>query len=62
MGGEIANLKSAINGGSSTLASLLENNDIYTQFSITAVGEYPKTPQMGQTLGPFWGHRTSPMN
>ncbi|MGC6509498.1 MAG: flagellin [Myxococcota bacterium] len=38
MGGEIANLKTAINGGSSSLASLLENNDIYTQFSITAVG------------------------
>ena len=38
MGGEIANLKSAINGGSSSLASLLENNDIYTQFSITEVG------------------------
>ena len=38
MGGEIANLRNAINGGTSSLASLLENNDIYTQFSLTAVG------------------------
>lgn len=38
MGAEIINLQSAINGGTSSLASLLENNSIYTQFGLTAVG------------------------
>lgn len=43
MGGEIANLQQAINGGTSSLASLLDNNSIYTQFALTAVGSREDT-------------------